>query len=71
MQFLGFFAIVAGVAVGVYAGLQQDSSTNERMAGIGVGVAILVVGFIIFRLSGGRFWKTVRYVVEEILLSGW
>ena len=70
VYFLGFIALTAaGVALAVWAGMQLNDATIDRMLGwryVAYGVALVVVGNIIWRVFC-ELWVVLFGIHEELV----
>ena len=70
VYFLGFIALTAaGVALAVWAGMQLNDATIDRMLGwryVGFGVALVLIGNIVWRVFC-ELWVVLFGIYEELV----
>ena len=70
VYFLGFIALTAaGVALAVWAGMQLNDATIDRMLGwryVAVGVALVLIGNIVWRVFC-ELWVVLFGIYEELV----
>ncbi|HJS23947.1 MAG TPA: DUF4282 domain-containing protein [Pyrinomonadaceae bacterium] len=70
VYFLGFIALTAaGVALAVWAGMQLNDATIDRMLGwryVAVGIALVVIGNIVWRVFC-ELWVVLFGIYDELV----